>query len=233
MVRALGRSQQHDSREKTKPSVKRPICVGLGTFLLVFSIALPVMAHGAGWVESNCFNRGNPTNQYNMSSWTRANAKSYAYTGRYEGYTWGGGCWDNDNIHESKNEPVETVNHGEGGDCSGLTFKSWAMRIAYGATGFTHWLTLGDEHGPYTANAFRTGAGPTTVIGTLPSYSQTQYMDAFASTTHIGMIYTEGTSNNQDTIIEAKGEADGTVLATRTYRGSSSYTAVKRDSWTP
>lgn len=232
-MRSQELAQQQTSRRKKTASIRHQILVGLGTFFLIFSIALPAMAHGAGWVESNCIARDNPASQYTMSSWTRANAKSYAYTGRYEGYTWAGGCWDNDNVHESPNEPVETVNHGEGGDCSGLTFKSWALKKAYGATGFTHWLTLGDEHGPYTASSFKTGAGPTTVIGTLPSYSQTQYMDAFASTTHIGMIYSEGTSNNQDTIIEAKSEADGTVLATRTYRGSSSYTAIKRDSWTP
>lgn len=214
-------------------AARQSLIVGIAAFSVVLALAVPAFGHGAGWVEANCIARGSSTNHYNMSSWKRANAKSYAYTGRYEGYTWAGGCWDNDDVHESKNEPQETVNHGEGPDCSGFTFKAWAMKITYGATGFSHWLTLGDEHGPYTAANFKAGAGPTSVIGSQPSYSQTTYMDAFASSTHIGMIYAEGTSNNQDQIIEAKGEADGTVIATRTYRGSSSYTAVKRDSWTP
>ncbi len=217
-----------------KMTPTRFVSLALMTFGLVFGTSIVASAHGANWVETYCLARGSGAGHYNITTWTRSQAQTYAYTANFEGYTWGGGCWDNDNVHESTGEPPGTVNHGEGGDCSGFTFKSWAMEISpYGAVGFEHWMTGADEHGPYTAAAFKAGDGPTSVIGTTPTYAQTTYMDAFASSTHIGMIYAEGTSNNQDTIIEAKGEADGTVVATRTYRGSATYTAVRRDSWTP
>jgi hypothetical protein len=55
-------------------------------------------------------------------------------------------------------------------------------------------------------------------------------MDAFASTGHIGMIYAKN-ADGTDQIIEAKGEAYGTNIWTRTYRGDSSYSGVRRTGW--
>ncbi len=55
-------------------------------------------------------------------------------------------------------------------------------------------------------------------------------MDAFASTDHIGMIYAPN-ADGTDQIIEAKGEAYGTNIWTRSYRGSSSYGGVRRLGW--
>ena len=55
-------------------------------------------------------------------------------------------------------------------------------------------------------------------------------MDALASTGHIGMIYATN-ADGTDQIIEAKGEAYGTNIWTRTYRGSSSYSGVRRTGW--
>jgi hypothetical protein len=55
-------------------------------------------------------------------------------------------------------------------------------------------------------------------------------MDAFASTKHIGMIYAPN-ADGTDQIIEAKGEAYGTNIWTRSYRGSSSYSGVRRLGW--
>jgi hypothetical protein len=55
-------------------------------------------------------------------------------------------------------------------------------------------------------------------------------MDAFASTGHVGMIYAKN-ADGTDQIIEAKGEAYGTNIWTRTYRGSSSYQGVRRLGW--
>ena len=51
-------------------------------------------------------------------------------------------------------------------------------------------------------------------------------MDALASDGHIGLIYAEN-PDGSDQIIEAKGEAYGTSIWTRTYRGSSSYSGVR------
>lgn len=58
--------------------------------------------------------------------------------------------------------------------------------------------------------------------------ANTIYMDAFASSTHIGMIYTANTSQGQDRIIEAKGEAYGTGKWIRNYRGNSTYEGAER-----
>jgi hypothetical protein len=55
-------------------------------------------------------------------------------------------------------------------------------------------------------------------------------MDAFASTSHIGMIYAKN-ADGTDQVIEAKGEAYGTNIWTRTYRGNSSYSGVRRTGW--
>ena len=55
-------------------------------------------------------------------------------------------------------------------------------------------------------------------------------MDALASTDHIGLIYANN-ADGTDQIIEAKGEAYGTNIWTRTYRGNSSYSGVRRLGW--
>jgi len=83
-------------------------------------------------------------------------------------------------------------------------------------------------HGPYTAAAFKSGAGAPNI--TVPKWG-TSFMDAFASTYHIGMIYSSNTSYNQDRIIEAKCEACGTGTWPRTYRGNPDYSGVRRLYW--
>ena len=52
------------------------------------------------------------------------------------------------------------------------------------------------------------------------------------ATNHIGMIYATN-ANGTDQIIEAKGEAYGTNIWTRTYRGDSSYGGARRAHWSP
>ena len=47
---------------------------------------------------------------------------------------------------------------------------------------------------------------------------------------HIGMIYAKN-ADGTDQIIEAKGEAYGTNIWTRAYRGDSSYGGVRRAGW--
>ncbi len=50
------------------------------------------------------------------------------------------------------------------------------------------------------------------------------------ATDHIGLIYANN-ADGTDQIIEAKGEAYGTNIWTRTYRGDSSYSGVRRIGW--
>jgi hypothetical protein len=56
-------------------------------------------------------------------------------------------------------------------------------------------------------------------------------MDAFASDSHIGMVFSRETTG-ADQIVEAKCELCGTNIFTRTYRGDSAYGAVRRMGWT-
>ena len=77
------------------------------------------------------------------------------------------------------------------------------------------------------AEGFKDGWGaPNTTM----SKTDTSRMDALASSDHIGMIYARNVDGS-DLIIEAKGEAYGTGLWTRTYRGDSSYGGVRRIGW--
>ena len=84
-----------------------------------------------------------------------------------------------------------------------------------------------DVHGPYTAADFKAGAGAEHD----GRQANTTYMDAFAASNHIGMIYWENTAYNQDRIIEAKCEACGTGTWPRTYRGNPDYSGVRRLYW--
>jgi hypothetical protein len=93
--------------------------------------------------------------------------------------------------------------------------------------GFYQWGMLRHIHGPYVAEEFKGGIGAPNI-----TYAKSGLikMDALASQNHIGMIYAKN-ADGTDQIIEAKGEAYGTNIWTRTYRGSSSYTGVRRTGW--
>jgi hypothetical protein len=83
-------------------------------------------------------------------------------------------------------------------------------------------------HGPYVASDFKYGVGAS---NTTVAKANADFMDAFASTYHIGMIYWANTAYNQDRIIEAKCEACGTGTWPRTYRGNPDYSGARRLYW--
>jgi hypothetical protein len=159
---------------------------------------------------------------------TRDGSAAVALRARYEGYQWGGGCWNDNDRDDSPGDPTENPNTGgEGPDCSGFTFKVWRESTNASDGGFFQWGLFRFVHGPYTAADFKNGAGAPNV-----TYPKTDLirMDALASTGHIGIIYAKN-ADGSDQIIEAKGEAYGTNIWTRTYRGSSSYSGVRRVGW--
>jgi hypothetical protein len=83
-------------------------------------------------------------------------------------------------------------------------------------------------HGPYTAADFRTGYGaPNHTV----AKSTAGVMDAFASNTHIGMVFIRSLYGG-DQIVEAKCESCGTNIFYRTYRSDSAYGGVGRWGWT-
>jgi hypothetical protein len=203
---------------------------GSRAFIAAFAVALSLASAGTAaayhtrFVADNC-NAAAPTP---TSYITRDGSATVALRGRYEGYQWGGGCWNDNDQHDSPGDPHEDPNTGgEGGDCSGFTFKVWRESLNQGDADFYQWGLLRNVHGPYRAIDFKAGVGAPNVT---VAKSALVKMDALASDGHIGLIYAEN-PDGSDQVIEAKGEAYGTNIWTRTYRGSSSYTGVRRTGW--
>ena len=198
----------------------------VATLVLVFAIAYvgSAAAYHTRFVADNC-NYAPPTP---TSYITRDGAAAVAFRARYEGYQWAGGCWNDNDRDDSPGDPHEDpYTGGEGPDCSGLTFKVWRESPDTSNAGFQQWGLLRFIHGPYTAAAFKAGVG---APNTTAPKSGLVKMDALASDGHIGLIYAVN-PDGSDQIIEAKGEAYGTNIWTRTYRGSSSFTGVRRVGW--
>jgi hypothetical protein len=202
---------------------------GPRVFVVSFVVAscfagAPATAYHTRFIANNC-NYAAPTPS---SFITRDGSVTVALRARHEGYQWGGGCWNDNNVDDSPGDPPENGSTGgEGGDCSGFTFKVWRESEHTGNAGFYQWGMLRHVHGPYVAAEFKAGSGAPNV--THPKSALIR-MDALARTTHIGMIYATN-PDGTDQIIEAKGEAYGTNIWTRTYRGDSSYSGVRRTGW--
>ena len=203
---------------------------GSHAFIAAFAVALSLASAGTAaayhtrFVADNC-NAAAPTP---TSYITREGSATVALRGRYEGYQWGGGCWNDNDQDDSPGDPHEDPNTGgEGGDCSGFTFKVWRESLNQGDADFYQWGLLRNVHGPYRAIDFKAGIGAPNVT---VAKSALVKMDALASDGHIGLIYAEN-PDGSDQVIEAKGEAYGTNIWTRTYRGSSSYSGVRRIGW--
>jgi len=201
----------------------RPFAVSLAVTLGLALVGATAAYH-TRFVADNC-NAAAPTA---TSYITRDGSATVALRARFEGYQWAGGCWNDNDRDDSPNDPHEDpATGGEGGDCSGFTFKVWRESLDQSDSGFQQWGMLRNVHGPYTAAAFKAGAGAPNIT---VSKSVLTKMDALASDGHIGLIYATN-PDGTDQIIEAKGEDYGTNIWTRTYRGSSSYTGVRRTGW--
>ena len=163
-----------------------------------------------------------------MDSFTRDGSTTIALRARHEGYQWGGGCWNNNDADDSPGDPTsDPATGGEGPDCSGLTFTAWRESLVTSNAKAYGWGRLRYVHGPYTSGAFKRGEGaPNTTV----SKSALIRMDALASDGHIGLLYAAN-PDGSDQIVEAKGEAYGTNIWTRTYRGTTSYSGVRRTGW--
>jgi hypothetical protein len=206
-----------------RPRVLRTFaaCFALGACL---GGATGAWAYHTRFVAENCnWNAPQPTSYF-----TRDGSITVALRARYEGYQWGGGCWNDNDRDDSPGDPVQDPNTGgEGGDCSGFTFKVWRESTNEGDAGAYQWNMLRFVHGPYSAARFKAGDGAPNV--TYPKSGLIR-MDALASTSHIGMIYASN-PDGTDQIVEAKGEAYGTNIWVRTYRGDSAYSGVRRLGW--
>lgn len=196
--------------------------VVLGAAAIVLTTA---GASQASWVSNNC-----SPYHFSDSIFQRKTSQSYAAVAVGEGYEWGGGCWNDNNKDDTPNAPDSS---GEGPDCSGYVFKTWELKNSYGASGGEYWDKLENVHGPYTAASFHSATSSAPFHNITKSDGSMQYMDAFASTTHMGMLASKAhASANGDWIYEAKADSIGTQLADEAYMGNSSYTAAAREGWT-
>jgi hypothetical protein len=200
--------------------------------LLAFTAALAIAlaAAGAAWAYHTNFTGAycntNPPQYTNY--FTRDGSMEVALRARWEGYQFGGGCWNDNDNDDSPGDPTENVyTRGEGPDCSGFTFKVWREDTDRDNQGAWQWNMLRNVHGPYDAYAFQLGDGAPNV--TYPKSGLIR-MDALASGSHIGMVYARN-ADGSDQIIEAKGEAYGVNIWTRTYRGDPAYGGVRRLGW--
>ena len=205
-----------------KPFVRLLVVACLATTALV----IPAEPSHASWVSVNC-----NTRQWADSHYRRKDALAYAAVARHEGYEWGGGCWNNDDRDDTPNAPDS---NGEGPDCSGFTFKTWELQNN-GGPGFTGHDMLQNDHGPYTAARYHAPVDGNP-FRLLPNKNRgtTTYMDAFASTFHVGLIWAGNyPSPNTDYIGEALGDRWGTDVFIENYRFDSRYAGVYRIGWTP
>jgi hypothetical protein len=200
---------------------------GLLAVQVLMIVATPAAA--VTWSDTNCTGTS-----WSMTAWRRADAQAYAERADHEGYEWNGGCYK---LNDRDDTPGAPDSDGEGADCSGFTFKSWALKSASGASGFFYWMHEKNIHGPYyTSNYYSPASTDPFKLLDSKTYAATQYMDAFVyrinGAGHIGMVYLEG-SGGSDYIVEAKSDDLGTRISYTNYRSQSAYRAVARKGWTP
>jgi hypothetical protein len=195
---------------------------------LVAGIAAALLVSGVASSRTMSFQGGCNGDYLDANPVSRDTARDYAWAAVYEGYQWGGGCWDYDDNDAAPSDPPETYSGGEGGDCSGFTFKAWWERAETADSGWRYHYAMQNVHGPFNAQAFKDGVGAANQV---IAKANADMMDAFASSSHIGMIYSPNTAYNEDRIVEAKCELCGTFTWPRTYRGDPDYSGVHRIGW--
>ena len=94
--------------------------------LLAAAVLIPAEPSSASWVGNHCSNYS-----HSMSVYRRKDARAYVDIALKEGYEWGGGCWNNNNVDDTPGQPDSS---GEGPDCSGLVFKAWGLKNSFGAS---------------------------------------------------------------------------------------------------
>lgn len=203
----------------------RTTCWLAAALAAAVSMAAPPPA-SASWTGDHCY-----IHNVEDENVRRVDARSYAVVGVGEGYEWGGGCWNNNGVDDTPGAPDSG---GEGPDCSGFVFKTWELRVRTYLHDFIWWSRMQNIHGPYVANTFHAPGDDLPFFVVSKSRSSMVYMDAFASSTHVGMLYTAvNPSSGTDWVIEARGDPYGVDVWERDMRYDSSYTAARRRNWTP
>src|SRR5262249_61063139 len=112
------------ARHRLRRRVRRPLRLGgrtmkpLAAFLIVFAVALVlsgVTAARARTFQSASCNTATPQPTASMPRGGQAN---YAIVAAWDGYQWGGGCWNNDDRDAAPPDPPQQFTAGEGSRCS-------------------------------------------------------------------------------------------------------------------
>jgi len=208
---------------RTTKVIRIAACVGL-----VLSALLPAPRAFASWATENCHGGGS-----DRQTWKRSQADDYAMRAVGEGYEFGGGCYRLNGYDDTPSAPTD--GGGEGADCSGFTFKTWALDADIGRGGFHFWEHDKNIHGPYSTWAYFDPAPgyPFRLIS--KTYASTAFMDALverhSSWGHIALIHQEGSSGS-DYIVHARNNSMGTELRYLPYRSDDDFKAVARENWT-
>jgi hypothetical protein len=194
--------------------------------IVLAALALPATPSSASWVSNHCSDFF-----YAMSNYRPKDARAYVDVALKEGYEYGGGCWNDNDVDDTPRAPDSS---GEGPDCSGLVFKTWGLKNKWGNGGFEYWAPMMNIHGPYSSTTFH-DVGTTS---TFPFYRilkrDATYMDAFARDGHVGLLYSGiKTTSGTYWFAEAKGDTYGTHRFEEDWMGDGAYLAVQRKGWTP
>jgi hypothetical protein len=193
----------------------------------LLATVLPAPLVLATWASEHCNGGGWP-----RQTWKRSQADDYAMQAVGEGYEFGGGCYRLNGFDDTPDTPTD--GGGEGADCSGFTFKTWALPLS-GPDGYHFWEHEKNIHGPYSTWAYfdPAPAYPFRLIS--KTYSATAFMDALverhSTWGHVALIHQEG-SAGFDYIVHARNNTMGTELRYLPYRGDADFKAVAREDWT-
>jgi hypothetical protein len=206
-----------------KRLIKALACIGL-----LLSALAPAPRAVASWATENCNGGGSV-----RETWKRSQADNYAMQAVGEGYEFGGGCYKLNGYDDTPNTPTD--GGGEGADCSGFTFKTWALNSQLGGTGYHFWAHEKNIHGPYSTWAYFEPAASYPFRLISKAYSATAFMDALAERHstwgHLALIHQEGSSGS-DYIVHARNNTMGTELRYLPYRSDADFRAVARKDWT-
>lgn len=196
------------------------------TCLVVASTGLSVHPAMASWESDNCSGGSRA-----MTSWKRSQAYAYAQPAVHEGYSLNGGCY---RLNDRDDTPLLPADGGgEGADCSGFVFKTWALK-ADASPGFRYWDHEKDIHGPYSTWQYVAPGTDDPFKLISKTYASTQWMDAFvwrfSDYGHIGMIQAEG-SGGFDYVVHARNNTVGTVIDWIDYRSASYTKGLARKGW--
>ena len=188
---------------------------------------LPAQTALATWASENCHG-----DDWSRQTWKRSQADDYAMRAVGEGYEFGGGCYRLNGYDDTPGLPTD--GGGEGADCSGFTFKTWALPMS-GANGFHFWEHEKNVHGPYSTWAYFDPAPSYPFRSIAKTYAATAFMDALverhSSFGHVALIHQEGSAGS-DYIVHARNNTMGTELRYLPYRGDPDFKAITREDWT-